>query len=582
MTPIKLCLLWHQHQPYYRAGNRFAMPWAWLHATKDYLEMAEHLERHPNMRATINLVPSLLKQLEEYISGEIVDPVVELMVKPAAELTQKEKSFMLDNFFLANKERVIDRSPRFRELFEKSKANRAGFEEQDYLDLAVHYSLAWTGEIARMRAPFTALVEKERNYTEVDKRQLAAAQMQNVKRILALHRKLASRGQVELTTTPFYHPILPLLIDSESAREATPNMPLPHNVFRAPEEAERQLRDGRSYFESKLGINPRGLWPSEGSVSTEALGLIRNAGFEWTATDEAILSATIGAGAVTVADQAIDSVHAKYFPWKMETPKGELMLFFRDHRFSDDIGFTYQSWSAEDAVEHFIANILEVRRTLVEQYGEAILNHACISIILDGENCWEYYYRNGFEFLDLLYSTLTKTPEIKTATFSEVINSSDREALPSLKHIVAGSWINANFRIWIGHEEDNAAWDMLAGAKKVLDRERKRAEQQKGSARITALGKVEAAQEELMMAEGSDWCWWYGDDHYSSQKNIFDELFRMHVRAVYVKLGLTVPEYLMRPITSALAQNVHQSQFGAMHRFEEKAVPAEQSVVSAA
>jgi len=316
-------------------------------------------------------------------------------------------------------------------------------------------------------------------------------------------------------------------------------------------------------------------------VSGKTLALIRQAGFEWTATDEAILSATIGAGGVTVANQAIDSVHAKYFPWKMETSKGELILFFRDHRFSDDIGFTYQSWSAKDAVEHFIANIMQVRRTLVEQYSEAILEHACMSVILDGENCWEYYYRNGFEFLDLLYSELARTPEIQTATFSDVMDATDQESLPTLKHIVAGSWINANFRIWIGHEEDNAAWDMLAVAKKVLDRERKRAEHDKGSARTTALVKVEAAQEELMIAEGSDWCWWYGDDHYSSQKNIFDELFRMHVRAVYVKLGLTVPEYLMRPIVSTSGHSTSQ-QFGAMHRFEEIAVPAEQSAVRAA
>ncbi len=562
MTPIKLCLLWHQHQPYYRAGNEFRMPWAWLHATKDYLEMAEHFERHPTMRGTINLVPSLVKQIEEYIAGDAHDRVLDLMTKDAGTLWSGDQIFMLDNFFIAHRERLIDRSPRYRELYEKAyfrgADRQSNFDLQDYRDLAVHYSLAWTGEISRGREPFKTLVEKDRGYSEEDKQTLAKAQMENVRRIIPLHRELARREQIELTTSPFYHPIVPLLIDTDSARDAMPNVVLPDRRFHSPEEADEQIHRAQEFFKSNFGIEPKGMWPSEGSLSWDALTLIRKNGFEWTATDEAVLRNTIGVAPTIAGNITIKPEHAKYFPWRAEAAEGEIVLFFRDHSLSDDIGFTYQTWNADDAVQNFVQNILRIRSELVNEYGEDVLSEACISVILDGENCWEYYWNNGFEFLDRLYSALVSTPEIQPVTFSEAIATSRRDALPMLTTLTAGSWIQGNFQIWVGHPEDNAAWDALSTAKAALDQTRAQ----------NAPG-LEAAHEELMIAEGSDWCWWYGDDHFSAQQNIFDELYRMHLSEVYRTLGLPTPENLKQPISGQFSNGSPVAKYGAMQRATE-------------
>jgi alpha-amylase/alpha-mannosidase (GH57 family) len=559
MTPIKLCLLWHQHQPYYRAGNEFRMPWAWLHATKDYLEMAEHFERHPQMRGTINLVPSLVKQIEEYVTGDAHDRVLDLMSKDAETLWHGDQVFMLDNFFIAHRERVIDRSPRYRELYEKAyfagADRQSRFDVQDYRDLAVQYSLAWTGEIARNREPFKSLVEKDRGYSEDDKQTLAKAQMENVRRIVPLHRELAQKGQIELTTTPFYHPILPLLIDTESAREAMPEVQLPQHRFQSPEEANKQIRRARDFFKSDIQVDTRGIWPSEGSLSWDALTLIRKNGFEWTATDETVLGNSLGGASTQAGNITLKPEHAKYFPWLAKTSEGDITIFFRDHGLSDNIGFMYQSWNADDAVKHFIGDILNIRSALVNEYGEDVLHTSCISVILDGENCWEYYWNNGFEFLDRLYSALGSTPEIQPVTFSDAVAGSQRGSIPQLTKLTAGSWIHGNFAIWIGHPEDNAAWDVLYAAKQTLDEARAR----------NAPG-VEAAREELMIAEGSDWCWWYDNDNFSSQKDIFDELFRIHLSEMYKILELPVPKDLTKPIAGRFSDGHPPQGSGAMHR----------------
>jgi len=559
MNPIRVAILWHQHQPCYRAGNEFRLPWAWLHATKDYLEMAEHFERHPKMRGTINLVPSLLKQIEEYIAGDAHDRVLELMTKDSETLWRGDQIFLLDHFFQAN-QHFIDRSPRYRELFQKASApdRESRFELQDYRDLAVHYSLAWTGEIARRREPFNSLVNKDRGFSEQDKQLLAHAQMENVKRIIPLHKELARRGQIELITSPFYHPILPLLIDTESARNAMPNMQLPQHRFHAPEEANDQIQRARKFFKEELSLEPQGMWPSEGSISWDAITLIRANGFLWTASDEAVLRNSIGGSPTQAGNITIKPEHTKYFPWRAETSEGEITLFFRDHTLSDNIGFTYPSWNANDAAQHFIQNVLRIRSELNINYGEDVLHEASISVILDGENCWEFYRNNGFEFLDTLYAALTSTPEIQPVTFSEAIGGSRRDMLPHLTNVTAGSWINGNFQIWIGHPEDNTAWDALSAAKQALD-----------EARAHQADGIKEAHEELMIAEGSDWNWWYGDDHVSNEKNIFDELFRMHLAEVYRKLGRAVPENLLSPIAIASSNDSAARQYSAMHKATE-------------
>jgi alpha-amylase/alpha-mannosidase (GH57 family) len=541
---IRVCILWHQHQPYYRIGDRFVMPWVWLHATKDYLEMAQHLERHPGVKATINLVPSLLKQIEEYLSGDVNDPVVDLMSKASSELSANEKEFMLDNFFLANPDTVIKRSPRYYELFERWQGGDRDFSEQDYRDLSIHYSLAWTGEINRRSEPWKHLVAKDRGYTEEDRRELVAAQRIAVEQIFSLHRSLAASGQVELSTSPFYHPILPLVADTNVARESIRDISLPLHRFARTDDAELQLSRAIEHFQEVFGVTPKGLWPGEGSVSNAALRLIRKSGIEWTATDEGVLERSLGHHAA-IQHPFVQNGLAKFTPWKYDTGEDSITIFFRDHRISDNIGFTYQSWDARDAVADVLGHIKDIRTKIMEVAPDS-LGSACVSIILDGENCWEYYPNNGFEFLDALYSALESSSTIRTCTYSEATQSD--EPYPSIQNVVAGSWINSNFRIWIGHPEDNAAWDALYAVREAFTIAEQRASQLPEVERAHAQPRLQSALEHILVAEGSDWCWWYGDDHHSSQRDLFDALFRQHLRAVYVLLGRPVPEDLLLPI----------------------------------
>jgi alpha-amylase/alpha-mannosidase (GH57 family) len=507
--------------------------------------MAQHLERHPGVRATVNLVPSLIKQLDEYLDGSVFDPVVHLMENPTSTLSDTERHFAIEHFFLANPSTVIERSPRYRHLFARWSDGDKAFSEQELRDLAIHYSLAWTGEINRRREPWRSLVEKDRDYTEEDRQTLVAAQRAAVAEVAPLHKRLAQQGQIELSTTPFYHPILPLVVDTNAARESIRDVSLPLTRFAHPDDALLQLMRARQVMNTRFGLNVQGLWPSEGSVSDAALGLAARAQFTWAATDEGVLERSLAARGDTEGTALVRGGFAKYVPWKFETPHGPLTLFFRDHRFSDNIGFTYQGWNARDAVTDLVRSVEAVRAQILDLDPD-ILPTACVSIILDGENCWEYYPNNGFEFLDTLYTELENSSTIQTCTFSEVAR--DSSAYPSLEHVVAGSWINSNFRIWLGHPEDNAAWDALGDARRALAEFEQRVSAVHTSRRAALHERLEQAREHILIAEGSDWCWWYGDEHYSAQRGLFDAIFRQHLRAVYVLIDRAVPEELLVPI----------------------------------
>lgn len=559
--PIRLALLWHQHQPYYRAGSKFIMPWVWLHATKDYLEMAQHFEAVPEMRATINLVPSLIKQIEEYLAESAEDPLLTALSKPSEELTESEKHYILDNCFHANYDRMIARSARFVELHAAVHADRIHaekqFSPQDYRDLLVLYSLAWTGEFIRQQPEIAQLVEKDRDYSEEEKQTLLAILLGKVGEILDLHRSLAEKGQIELSTTPFYHPIMPLICDTNIGARSVPGLSLPLKRYREPDDARLQLRLAIDHFAERFGDRPRGIWPSEGSLSEEVLQIMIDQGVRWTATDEAVLTRTLSEsqGLDTKLAESNPSF-AKYLPFKYSYEGKEIVVFFRDHALSDNIGFVYQSWNAIDAVNDFVKHIRQIRKDLITHYGEGVLDRACISVILDGENCWEYYEKNGYDFLQQLYKTLSEHPEITPCTMSEALESIDNDKLPLLQKLTPGSWINANFNIWIGHAEDNLAWDELHKARNLVRDHEDWLDALGDKAKKDAIARFELAREELLIAEGSDWCWWYGDDHFSIQKDNFDELFRMHLRSIYVYLDKRVPASLH---DSIMARAAHEA-----------------------
>lgn len=526
------------------------LPWVRLHATKDYLEMVEHLERHPTMRATINLVPSLIRQIEDYSLG-FEDDLLTFSKKTIADLSPDERDSIQTQCLYANYRRMIARSHRYRELYEKNQ-NGEKFTDAEIRDLIVHYHLAWTGEFKRDEEPYSELIMKERDFTEADTEILLTAHLEILKEIIPRHLKLRNSSQVELSTTPFYHPILPLLCDTDSALESTPGIILPAERYSSVEDACEQLRRSIEIHTERFGVAPNGVWPAEGSISDAALKILCQQNIEWTASDETVLHNSLGADLSANDDNQFEELE-KYFPRIFSDTDKEIAIFFRDHGLSDKIGFEYSNWDARDAAKDFVAQCLEIRSQIIERFGEETLEKACISVILDGENCWEYYHHNGRYFLDELYSVLEKADEIKPVTMTEAVSEIGKRNIRKLSHVVAGSWIGGNFRIWIGHAEKNRAWDCLNHARNALTNFL--------SHHSVDDGRIEMAHTALLKAEGSDWFWWFGEDNASEQKQIFDELYRQHLIDMYVHLHLTVPKELFEPIgTNSVGDG------GAMHR----------------
>jgi len=496
------------HQPFYKdlVRGEYKLPWTRLHGLKDYYGMVEVLRAFPKVRQTFNLVPSMLVQLDEYARGEADDPFLRLAVKPAEELTEAEKRFLTRYFFQANVDHLINRYQRYAELH--NTRSRA-WDTQDYRDLQVLSQLAWFDEFF---IAGNALARKGRDFTPEDQAEMARQQLDILGRVIPVYREFSASGQIEISTTPFYHPILPLVCDSDIAAISHPHVPLPAR-FRYPEDAREQLRRARVYMEKTLGIAPRGLWPSEGSVSDEALTLAAECGFEWFATDNGVLGRTLGRDAGVVETY-------KPYEWR-HSMKG----IFRDHYLSDLVGFTYSKMGAEQAADHLMARILE----------NAGGRDALVPVILDGENAWEYFPESGREFLRQLYQRLSDTPGVRAVTVSEAL---ERHAATPLTGIFPGSWISSNFDVWIGFDEDNLAWEYLRRAREAYD---------KYSSKVDSESRA-MAYEELLIAEGSDWCWWYGPHHDSANRVEFDQLYLDHLSNVYRLLGQPAPIELSRPI----------------------------------
>ena len=524
-----VAILWHMHQPYYEdlATGEHVLPWVRLHALKDYYGMAALMREFPGVRLTFNLVPSMLVQLEAFAEERAHDWHLELGLKPAAELTPNEREIILSQFFHAPRGRMIEPYPRYLELLRKRDA-RGGYSDQDFLDLQVWHKLAWVDPFyldgdARVRR----LIQKQRNFTEDDKLELRDVEIEIVRRVIPEYREAAARGHVELSTSPFYHPILPLLCDTDVYRRTHPSAAVPRPAFRHPEDASEQLTRARNYHTRLFGQQPVGLWPSEGSVSDEAAELAVRAGFTWLATDEAILGRSIGRDFRRDGHGWLEHPEALYRPYAVQAGQAAIRCLFRDHSLSDLIGFVYAGWNPEEAAADFVNRVAEAgRRFSAASGGE----EAVISIILDGENAWEHFEGGGRPFLRALYTKLGSHSELKTVTMAEAAAKPHR-VLPGL---FPGSWIDGNFFIWIGHPDDLRGWRQLRDAKQMFDRV---------SATAPADGR-EQALKELLIAEGSDWFWWYGDDHSSDHDLEFDELFRRHLRNIYQMLGQPIPEEL--------------------------------------
>ncbi|RMG35959.1 MAG: alpha-amylase/alpha-mannosidase [Planctomycetota bacterium] len=547
MNKTTLAILWHQHQPYYPDDltGETLMPWVRLHAAKDYYGMALHLLEVPEFRCTINLVPSLVRQLLACSEGRVRDRHLEISRKPADGLTEEEALYLLDQFFMANPETMIRPFPRYMELYQQRRPQRdtartalPRFSTRDLRDLQVWHNLVWIHPLAFERdAELAEFRRQAQDWTEEEKSWLLDKQLSIVREVLPLHRQLADSGQVELTTTPFYHPIMPLLWDKRLARQAMPGCALPRHVEGYPEDLHEHLRRAVALHTEQFGRPPVGLWPSEGSVCEEILPLIAEHGFRWLATDEEILACSLG-GAVGRGERGdVRSPELLYQPWRCGED-GLLQIVFRDHALSDLIGFQYQRMNPQAAAADLLERVRAIGQAVVARRATP---PALVSIILDGENCWEYYPDGGVTFLRTLYRRAVSSEHLRPMTISEHLEQFP--ATDRIERLFAGSWIAHNFAIWIGHEEDNTAWDLLHDTRQRLIHE-----QHRGGHDPEALQR---AWNEIYIAEGSDWFWWYGDDHNSAQDELFDWLFRKHLQNVYHLLGLRVPGALLQPISRA-------------------------------
>jgi alpha-amylase/alpha-mannosidase (GH57 family) len=523
----KVAVLWHMHQPYYedRRTGEHVLPWVRLHALKDYFGMIALTEQFPDLRVTFNLVPSLLVQLEAFAADRARDRHLELGLKPAVHLTSDERAFLVSHFFHAHPVRMIEPYPRYRELFGKKAEGPAAYSDEDLRDLQIWHKLVWIDRSYLERDPrCLALIERGARFDEEDKAALRAIELEILNRVIPEYRRAAGRGQVELSTSPFYHPILPLLCDSHIYLQTHPQSPMPRHRFVHPEDAREQIARAVAYHERLFGQRPRGLWPSEGSVSEAVADLAVDAGFDWIATDELILARMLDGTWTRDGGGHVDRPERLYRPYRVGKGPG-IACGFRDHSLSDLIGFTYAGWEADRAAE----DLCDRLRTAGHRFAaRAPGEEAVVFIILDGENAWEHYAASGRPFLEALYRRLTTDRELTPVTMADAC----RSATTRLGELAAGSWIEGNFSIWMGHRDDRRAWDQLADARARLD------------AAAPSEPSTAQACEELFIAEGSDWFWWYGDDHSSEHDLVFDDLFRRHLRNAYEALGEPIPSDL--------------------------------------
>ena len=536
MEPLGISFLWHHHQPYYKdpLTGEYTLPWVRLHAIKAYYDMAVLLKDFPEIRACFNLVPSLLKQLQDYEDGSAKDLFLERTLKPAEALEPKERQFLLRYFFMANWETMVKSWPRYYELLQRRglhwddeslREAAVQFTTKDYRDLQVLFNLSWFGFKAMDESP--ALQEfrrKGRGFTEEDKAEVVRCQHDILRRVIPLYRDLESAGQVELTTSPFYHPILPLVYDTDIARRCMPHAPMPER-FQAPEDARTQIRRAVEFHAGVLGRRPQGFWPSEGSVCPEIIPLLADAGIRWIATDEEIL----------LHSMPIPSrMETLYRPYRVESGGRELAIVFRDKELSNLISFTMGQMEPRAAVDELFKRFHSIYDGVSGQSAPSL-----VTIVLDGENPWENYPESGRPFLTELYGRLSRSDQFRTVRITDEMES--HPPLQRIHQLYSGSWIHHDFDIWIGSHEENRGWDYLSRARKALlpflndD--------------AIPAARREAAWEAIYAAEGSDWFWWYGDDFTSAHDDEFDRLFRAHLAGAFRHLGRPVPAYLSRPIT---------------------------------
>jgi alpha-amylase/alpha-mannosidase (GH57 family) len=536
--PLHVAFLWHMHQPDYVDPGRGSalMPWVRLHATKGYLDMIWLADQYPGFHCTFNLTPVLVKQIRQLANGEVRDVWQELAAAAPETLTAAQKANVLEHFFQANWENMIKPFPRYWSLLQKRGLNTAkidleqvarSFSDAELRDVQVWFNLTWFGYAAQRLYPQVAeLKRKGGGFTEEDKRLVLDQQRDVLKNVLSYYKALAQRGQIELSTSPFYHPILPLVYHTEFARRCMPGRELPP-PFSHPEDARAQLAQARELHAEVFGAAPHGVWPSEGSVCPELIPILEELGYEWFATDEEILWRSL---AVVYPGMNLDR-NMLFQGWRAQYGDASACLAFRERGLSDYVGFTAARNDPHRAAEFMVGQMEQIARGTHEADG-------LCAVILDGENAWENFADGGEAFLREVYQRLSGHSALTTTTMHDYFTKHPPRATLSTLH--TGSWIRGDFDIWIGDPEENRGWELLGRTRDFL---RARAEGHE-----IAPEALQKALQEIYAAEGSDWFWWYGGDFVTDNDLIFDELFRAHLQHVYRLCGAAVPDVLKTTI----------------------------------
>jgi alpha-amylase/alpha-mannosidase (GH57 family) len=558
---LDLIFLWHMHQPDYRdhASGEFVMPWTYLHALKDYTDMAGHLERHPRVRAVVNFVPVLLDQIEDYAdqcaSGSFRDPLLRWLAMPDLEvLLPAERGQLFEHCFRCHHPTMLEPFPSYKRLQQIYAAlNREGEKALAYLstvyiaDLLVWYHLAWTGETERRHEPLLAdLMAKGEGFSLEDRQQLLAYIGRTLNALVPRYRALQARGQIEISATPATHPLAPLLIDFHAAQESLPDAPLPLATAYpgGRDRVGRHIEAAKKSHAERFGAPPFGMWPAEGAVSSRFVEMAASAGCRWLASGEAVLNHSLA------ASRAVAPAETRCHPWQLATAP-DTTLFFRDDRLSDLIGFEYAKWHGRDAAAHFVAQLEKISTAAPD--GETPV----VCIALDGENAWEYYPYNGYYFFEDLYGLLDDHPTIRTATCADIVSAAARP-LKTLNHLTAGSWVHGTLSTWIGDPAKNHAWDLLCAAKQSYD-------QVMASGRLSR-EEAAAAEAQLAVCESSDWFWWFGDYNPAQAVASFDRLFRRNLANLYRSLRLAPPAPLETPISTGRTDAEEVETGGTMRR----------------
>lgn len=539
-TPLQVAFLWHMHQPYYvnPLTKTAMMPWVRLHAAKGYLDMIEAALEHEHLRVTFNFTPVLVRQLLELARGEVRDAWAELARKPAVSLEPEEKELILEHFFKIHWGNLVDPFPRYRELLEmRGREVRPGalreaatlFSAQDFLDLQVWFNLNWCGFSATRRHPeLAALRAKGKGFSEEEKQRVLDIHFGIVRTVLGLYRQAQDAGRIELTTTPFFHPIMPLVYDTRIAERAMPGREFPE-PFGAPEDVRAHLRLAQELHTEVFGRPALGMWPSEGSVAPEILPLMAEAGIRYFCTDEDILFRSLERDPAWSGETPD---HLELFqPWVCRHAGAEVRALFRERPLSDFIGFNAARNPAEHSARHLVHHLEHIASVAKTRTPTVLL-------ALDGENAWEAFPDGGEEFLRRMYSGILASPKLATRTLGGAV--ADAPHPPVIGHLHSGSWIGGNFDIWIGDPEENAGWERIGQTRAFLVRHL--------AANAVPAETAAAAWREIYAAEGSDWFWWYGPDFQTDADMLFDELFRTHLQNVYRILGVEPPQYLEMPI----------------------------------